>query len=65
MPPDPLEVLASSARVGQIRVRPLQTSKPVRLCVSLPIFWDKNLSFAKFFCSAPLEIESQLRVCYI
>ena len=34
MPPDPLEVLAPLARVGQIRVRPppqKKISKPVRL----------------------------------
>ena len=30
-----LEVLAPSARVGQIRIRPLKISKPVRLCVCL------------------------------
>ena len=32
----PLEVLAPSARVGQIRVRPPKISKPVRLWVYLP-----------------------------
>ena len=31
MLPDPLEVLAPSARVGQIRVRPPKIFKPVRL----------------------------------
>ena len=31
----------------------------------LLLFYDKNLSFAKFFRGAPLEIESQLRACLI
>ena len=32
-PEPPLEVLAPSARVGQIRVRLPKISKPVRLCL--------------------------------
>ena len=46
MPPDPPEVLAPSARVGQIRVRPPpQISKPVRLCIHIAVSFAKGVNY--------------------
>ena len=58
MLPDPLEVLAPSARVGQIHVFPPKISKPVRLCAlakRLLICYALENNSALLDCSEPFK----------
>ena len=49
MPRTPLEVLAPSVRVGQIRVCPPKISKPVRPCIYLIV--KLNIFFGSLLCT--------------